>query len=221
MTFRPRFEVKQLSALRHTVVKGLAKVTEGLVLMPNRHNAIYTHSHFIHGIVNAAHQNKSIGKTANTQRSKFKDIHGSPTDEWFRLRMKNMSLKEINQVLAKCMEDNIKRIKDASPELFQDWESNGMTVGIDMHLQRRYDKKAKDATDEEVDEWMEESFLNKTRYEKGTVLCNTFATISCITKRSSFFLGSIMIQKGTTKAEAVKKLLDMADELTVNQAWHY
>ena len=47
-----------------------------------------------------------------------------------------------------------------------------MVVGIDMHnQQRRYDKKPKYAKpDEDIDNWMSDRYLNKTKYEKGTTM---------------------------------------------------
>ena len=159
-----------------------------LCLISQRPNAIYTHRHFVYGVANAAHQDKSIGKVANTTRSKFKDVHGSPTDEWFRLKIKGVLFENMNEIFFKSVAAIIERIKTANPELYREWKRNGMVVGIDMHKQQRYDKTPKDAkTDEDIDNWMSDRYLNKTKYEKGTILCNTFATISCITKKSSFF----------------------------------
>ena len=126
----------------------------------------------------------------------------------------------MNEILFKSVADIIERIKTVNPELYREWKRNGMVVGIDMHnqqqQQRRYDKKPKDAkTDEDIDNWMSDRYLNKTKYDKGTILCNTIATISCITKKASIFLGVVMVKKGDKTADVVCELLDAAESLEV------
>ena len=75
MTDRPRFGQKELAVIQPIVMEDLVDATEGIVPISQRPNAIYTHRHFVYGVANAAHQDKSIGKVANTTRSKFKDVH--------------------------------------------------------------------------------------------------------------------------------------------------
>ena len=74
--------------MRRIAVDRLVKETDGIVPMSKQSNCSYSYHDFILGLVNAAHQNKSIGKAATTRRSGFTDIHGSPTDEWFNSAIK-------------------------------------------------------------------------------------------------------------------------------------
>ena len=102
------------------------------------------------------------------------------------------------------------------PEVDREWKKAGMVVGIDTHDQMRYDKKPKGmTTDEEMNQWLDERGICRSRYLKGTDLRTTFATISCITKRSSFFLGVIRKKREDEMSDLVRRLVGKCNDLGI------
>ena len=71
------------------------------------------------------------------------------------------------------------------------------------------------ATDEEMKQWLDERGICRSRYLKGTDLRTTFATISCITKRSSFFLGVIHKKREDEMSDLVRRLVGKCDDLGI------
>ena len=216
MTYRPRFNPRQQGVMRRIAVDRLVKETDGIVPTSKQSNRSYTYNDFIFGLVNAAHQNKSVGKVATTRRSGFMDIHGSPTDQWFNSAIGEAKSEDIDRILERNMAANLARIRRIAPEVDREWKKAGMVVGIDTHDQMRYDKKPKGmATDEEMKQWLDERGICRSRYLKGTDLRTTFATISCITGGSSFFLGVIHKKMDDEMSDLVRRLVGKCDDLEI------
>ena len=216
MTYRPRFDPRQQGVMRRIAVDRLTKETGGIAPTSKEGNCSYSYRDFIFGLVNAAHQNKSIGKAATTRRSGVTDIHGSPTDEWFNSAIKEAKSKDIDRVPERSMAANLERIRKIAPGVDREWKKAGMVVGIDTHDQMRYDKKPKGTTTgEEMNQWLDGRGICRSRYLKGTDLRTTFATISCITGGSSFFLGVIHRKGEDEMSDLVRRLVGKCDKLGI------
>ena len=85
-----------------------------------------------------------------------------------------------------------------------------------MTTMMRCDKKPKGiTTDEETNQWLDERGICRSRYMKGADLRTTFATISCITGGSSFFLGVIHRKGEDEMSDLVRRLIGKCDDLGV------
>ena len=140
----------------------------------------------------------------------------SPTDQWFNSAIGEAKSEDIDRILERSMTANLARIRRIAPEVDSEWKKAGMVVGIDTHDQMRYDKKPKGmTTDEEMNQWLDERGICRSRYLKGTNLRTTFATISCITGGSGLFLGVIRKKREDEMSDLVRRLVGKCDDLGI------
>ena len=141
-------------------------------------------------------------------------IHDSPTDQWFNSAIGEARSEGIGRVLEGSMATSLARIRQTAPEVDREWKA-GWWRASTRTIRCAMTKPKGTTTDEGMKHWFDERGICRSRYLKGTNLCTTFATISCTTRRSGFFLGMIRRKGEDEMSDLVCRLVDKCDDLGI------